>query len=172
MIDEEYLQCLTNSEQRFIDSASEYYTFRDNSRVPRVSLDMSPAPTQSDSSIHNHHPVNQVNLSFHTLYYVFLPHIFIQLPSEVQQLVDALREGVPIRDRRLTHAKNKQTQIHPRCFLGSEAMDWLTTHVTHSESESRDILNSLLRGGVIYDISHDVGQAFSKQRYYRFRVRS
>jgi len=107
----------------------------------------------------------------------------------VEELIEAMRReksGIPIKDRRLANAQSKETQVHPKCFLGSEALDWLLASDTRGPAsgtanasiswrwcnngqEARAILNFLRRADIIYDITHDRDHPFNEGRFYRFR---
>jgi hypothetical protein len=154
-----YFSPSTNT-KRFKDSEDDFYTFSDMKNLPISYLDsIDSKPPARDSSL-------SVSPGSAAIF---------EWPAEIDHLVREMRDerdGVPIRDRRLTNAYTKTTQMHPRCFLGGEAVEWLvgrTRRLPRAE-DARHAMNVLLSGNIMYDISTlDTGLPFSEKRFYRFR---
>jgi hypothetical protein len=95
-----------------------------------------------------------------------------QLPSEngsferrdLLELAELMRGsgGVDRRDRRF------RLNVYPLCFIGSEAVDWLVTHLQCSREEARAIGQSLCDRGVCHHVTddHPFRDAYYFYRFY------
>ena len=84
--------------------------------------------------------------------------------DELAAVADRLRSegGVPVRDRR------HRFTVFPRCFIGSEAVDWLALHEGVSRAEAVALGQRLLERGVFRHVrdEHDFRDGHF---FYRFR---
>jgi hypothetical protein len=155
----------STSTKKFKDSSDHFYTFSDMKNLPVSYLDSIEANAPPSRAPQQQQP-SAAGVSGAPIF---------EWPVEIDHLVRDMRDerdGVPIRDRRLTNAYTKTTQLHPRCFLGAEAVDWLVTRARKlpRAEDARMAMGVLLSGNIIYDISTlDTGLPFSEKRFYRFR---
>jgi hypothetical protein len=56
---------------------------------------------------------------------------------------------VEVRDRRF------RLKLYPQCFLGNQAVDWISQHLSLSRAQAEDVGNLLLELGLFYHVAKD-----------------
>ena len=84
-------------------------------------------------------------------------------PQDLDQLIIQMRgaSGIMINDRRYN------LKVYPKCFVGSEAVQWLTERLSITQQEAIRIGKRLLYRGIIHHVLDD--QDFKNEYlFYRF----
>jgi len=91
------------------------------------------------------------------------------MPEFLHNFIEEMRNprtGIPIKDRQLIKMTTKESITHPKCFVGSEGVDWLVNHQRVSRRDARIILQNLLQVNIFYDIANENGENFVDGNFF------
>ncbi|EAZ89422.1 DEP domain-containing protein [Crocosphaera chwakensis] len=84
-------------------------------------------------------------------------------PPDIDKIIDKIRseKGVTIKNRRY------RLKSYPKCFIGSELVDWLTKNLTISSEEAVKIGQQLIDQKIIHHV-HNEQEFKNDYLFYRF----
>ncbi len=87
----------------------------------------------------------------------------LPVTNNLQNIIDEMRgiNGIEITDRRY-HLK-----VYPKCFVGSEVVDWMVTHLSISSEQAVQLGRRLIDKNIIHHV-HDQHDFENEYLFYRF----